>query len=195
MSYFDAELNGITESELIFFQTVSCGGSTWWTPCNTTIASNNASFTNPSYKDWIYEHPTVTIGNKFTLASKLLPLPIELITFVYSCKNSSLEWSTSSEQNNDYFTIEKSSDMIDWEFIDYITGQGNSNVRQNYSYKIDDNNQIYYRLCQFDYDNTEECFNTIYIDCEMSNVVSVYPNPSNSSVDISGWFYTLTMNI
>jgi len=194
MSYFDIELNGIAQADLIFFQTVSYDGTSWWSPCYTTISSNTATFNTPTYYDWIYEH-SITFEDKFTLASKLLPLPIELLSFGYSCENMELEWTTSSEQNNDYFTIEKSSDMINWEFVGDITGQGNSNVRQNYSYKIDDNNQIYYRLCQFDYDNTEECFNTIYIDCEMSNVVSVYPNPSNSSVDISGWFYTLTMNI
>lgn len=148
MKYFDAELNGLTEADLIFFQDVSYAGGHWWTPCFTTIASNIAEFNIPSYDNWYYTHP-ITFEDRFTLASKNDPLPIELLSFDYSCENSTLNWTTSSETNNDYFTIEKSHDTKEWEIIDKIFGQGNSNIEHNYRSFIPENG-LYYRLCQHD---------------------------------------------
>ncbi|MBI5217670.1 MAG: hypothetical protein HY958_01900, partial [Bacteroidia bacterium] len=79
------------------------------------------------------------------------PLPIELLSFTATCtqnqapspkpqepktKNPAilLEWSTATETNNAYFTIERSSDAQNWELIATVNGAGNSNTVLNYSY-------------------------------------------------------------
>jgi len=174
MLFFDVELNGL--SDLQFFQTVSYG-SEWWTPCFTTIASNVATFNNPEYDNWIYEH-SVSFDDKFTLASKDYPLPVELLDFGYDCENSTLNWTTSSETNNDYFTIEKSYDLIEWEITNKIFGQGNTNIEHSYVSIMNDNN-VYYRLCQHDYDGSKTCYNVIYVDCDTEDSFVVYPTPVN----------------
>ena len=192
MRYFDAELNSLIEGDLIFFQTVSYGTS-WWNPCYTTVVLNEATFNDPPYYDWAYEHP-ITFEDRITLGSKLIPLQVDLISFSYSCENLVIEWSTASEINNDYFTIEKSKDLLNWEYVAKISGNGNSTNLIHYSYPID-NNKVYYRLCQYDYDNTETCYDVIYINCYISDEITVYPNPSGSEagVTINGNYNSLSI--
>jgi hypothetical protein len=84
------------------------------------------------------------------------PLPITLVEFKATKVNEvvQLEWTTSTEINNDYFTIEKSTNGIDFEPISRINGAGNSNYLINYS-KFDFNIEKvinYYRLLQTDFD-------------------------------------------
>ena len=121
-------------------------------------------------------------------------LPIKLFSYDISCNNNfpQLNWSTASEINNDYFTIEKSVDALDWEIVTYIQGAGNSNQQINYSY-IDDsyknNNQTtYYRLKQTDFDGKYEYFNILPIKCEgaLNTSPIIFPNPATSTLTISG---------
>ena len=85
------------------------------------------------------------------------PLPIELLSFeanLSDSKNSTnLNWATASELDNDFFTIEKSSDLENWEVITMVDGAGFSDETINYN--ANDNNLLngtnYYRLKQTDY--------------------------------------------
>jgi hypothetical protein len=98
-----------------------------------------------------------------------IPLPIELMSF--SGKNISdynqLNWITATENNNDYFTLERSDDGHEWIEIDRINGVGNSTTLTSYSYQDYDyvNNKInYYRLSQTDFDGTRETFDIVSIN-------------------------------
>ena len=55
-------------------------------------------------------------------------LPVEFIEMTGQCSNEGVElkWATASEKNNDYFVIERSSDMENFQAIDTIKGQGNT---------------------------------------------------------------------
>ncbi len=66
-----------------------------------------------------------------------------------------INWQTASEINNDYFTVERSSDTKKWEEIEFVTGAGNSTLVLDYTI-IDKNplkGQSYYRLKQTDFDD------------------------------------------
>jgi len=83
-------------------------------------------------------------------------LPIELTFF--SAKQDDdvvrLDWQTASEKNNDYFTVERSSDTKKWEEIEFVAGAGNSSLVLDYT-TIDKHPlkyQSYYRLKQTDFD-------------------------------------------
>ena len=117
-------------------------------------------------------------------------LPVELLNF--NAKSSQnqvvLTWSTASETNNDYFTIEKSKNGIDFVEIGTVTGNGTINTISNYSFT--DNSPYlglsYYRLSQTDYDGTTEVFQII---SALSNYTttgfSISPNPvSNPSMKL-----------
>ncbi|MGE0931764.1 T9SS type A sorting domain-containing protein [Peijinzhouia sedimentorum] len=67
-----------------------------------------------------------------------------------------LDWATASEENNDYFIIERSVDGNEWEAITQKSGAGNSSQTLTYQY-IDENPIIgvsYYRLKQVDFDGS-----------------------------------------
>ncbi len=98
-------------------------------------------------------------------------LPIELISFDVFNENGIiiLKWETATETNNDYFTIERSTDAINFEPIAEINGAGNSNTSIKYSYS--DNSPIpgvnYYRLKQTDYNGDFEYFQKVSINNNM----------------------------
>lgn len=90
-------------------------------------------------------------------------LPIELINFSLDKYNDNVKinWTTGSELNNDYFTIERSFDGYIWEEIDRIDGAGNSSSFIYYSYidkQFNLSGIVYYRLKQTDYDGKFERF-------------------------------------
>jgi hypothetical protein len=98
-----------------------------------------------------------------------IALPIELIFFdgVDNTTNNLLYWSTASEKDNDYFTIERSIDGETWESISNVDAVGNSQEVLNYSYtdKTFKRGEInYYRLYQTDFNGTKEYFNIVSID-------------------------------
>lgn len=119
-------------------------------------------------------------------------LPVTLTSFEVECQKEGkkISWTTSSEINNDYFTIEKSVDALNWEIVSHIQGAGNSNQLINYSYideSYESNNQtIYYRLKQTDFDGNFEYFNVLPIKCEGATSPIIFPNPVTSTITISG---------
>lgn len=83
------------------------------------------------------------------------PLPIELLTFTAKPNGEivALNWATATETNNDYFTVERSSDAINFEPVAVVAGAGNSNTML--SYNTSDEQPLsglsYYRLKQTDF--------------------------------------------
>jgi hypothetical protein len=93
------------------------------------------------------------------------PLPIVLAFFkaIQQDEFIDLSWQTVSEENNDYYTLERSSNGINFQELTTVNGAGNSIEVMDYSYQ--DNNPFqgvsYYRLRQTDYDGTSEIFQVI----------------------------------
>jgi hypothetical protein len=119
-----------------------------------------------------------------------LPLPIELIEFNVKCLNGKtfVNWTTASEINNDYFTIEKSLDLESWEVAGVIDGAGNSESIINYSF-VDDNisnYNYYYRLKQTDFNGEFKHSEVVFSQCLNENTIVVYPNPSSGIFNING---------
>jgi hypothetical protein len=94
----------------------------------------------------------------FTGANTSQPLPIELLYFNAEKENKlvTCRWVTQSETNNDYFTVERSKDAVNFETIGQITGAGTSTLQHSYSYTdaFPIEGISYYRLRQTDFDGT-----------------------------------------
>jgi len=122
-----------------------------------------------------------------------ISLPISLIEFK-AYKSGSvviLEWSTSSEVNNEFFTIERLNENN--VFVPILThpGAGNSNRREDYQ-MVDQNPKIgynYYRLRQTDYDGKSDVFNVEVVKFDSySKEIMIFPNPTDGSqlnIDLS----------
>lgn len=111
-------------------------------------------------------------------------LPISLVSFNAFKEDDRvrLEWVTSSEINNDFFTIERSADARNFEPLLTHPGAGNSNKLRNYM-RFDENpmpGNNYYRLRQTDFDGKTEVFNieVVNFNIEESSRVEIYPNPN-----------------
>jgi len=105
-------------------------------------------------------------------------LPIELINFEGICKESiiNLYWSTSAEINNDYFTVERSYDGHDFDYLGIVQGAGNSPYINNYQYT--DFNVLakqYYQLKQTDFDGNFSYSEIISVACKQEeNEIGIY---------------------
>jgi hypothetical protein len=115
-------------------------------------------------------------------------LPVSLLSFQGHAldKNIVLSWQTSEEKSNDFFTIEKSENGIDWKTIGTIEGSETSAQLLSYSF-VDDKPEAgiqYYRLKQTDMDGTSSYFQVISIDYSSSTKITVFPNPTWGTVNL-----------
>jgi hypothetical protein len=121
------------------------------------------------------------------------PLPIELTSFNAFLVGDQVEltWTTASELNNDFFTIERSSSGEKFEAVKIVKGKGSTNLTSNYQ-AIDENplaGTSYYQLKQTDFDG-KSTYSDVKV-VENKNPVSsfkIYPNPVTNHV------FTLEMN-
>ena len=117
-------------------------------------------------------------------------LPVELLYFHATCMGDAVqfEWSTASETNNEYFTIERSTDAVNYEEIARIQGAGTTSQRSDYSFMADNSNSgmTYYRLRQTDIDGKYEIFTPIALQCsaEQATDIDLYPVPARDMVNI-----------
>ena len=95
-----------------------------------------------------------------------------------------LDWTTLTEINNDYFTIERSLDGINFEDILTEAGAGNSVEELDYR-RFDESPKEgfnYYRLRQTDYDGRTESFNIEVVEFRGGvevGKIKLYPNPTS----------------
>jgi hypothetical protein len=98
-----------------------------------------------------------------------------------------LDWTTASELNNDFFTIERSRNGTEWESLNTINGAGTSNRKIEYT-SIDEKpyqSVSYYRLKQTDYDKNSSYSPIVAIPIEEGeNEVIIFPNPSKNTFTI-----------
>lgn len=98
-------------------------------------------------------------------------LPIELLSFVAQARPDriDLRWTTGTEINNDYFTIERSRDLYGWEVLGHVQGAGNSSIPLSYSFNdirpLD--GVAYYRLKQTDFDGKFEYFRPVAVHYDL----------------------------
>ncbi len=105
----------------------------------------------------------------WTLSSVDNPLPIELTSWKGECDGGKVElsWTTSTETNNDHFTIEKSATGDTWEEIARVQAAGNTVSETNYSYYDEYANGLaYYRLSQTDADGRTVMLGTVAAGCD-----------------------------
>jgi hypothetical protein len=97
-------------------------------------------------------------------------LPVELLSFTATCESDgvTLNWQTASEQNSDFFSVERSDDGINFDRIGVVRAAGNSNVLLSYNF-LDRSNEgalTYYRLTETDFDGQEYRSPIISTECD-----------------------------
>jgi hypothetical protein len=182
--YFDTNDGVYQGSNLTIVKNTAASPNTWFdiggnstagpsvTPVSGTVVSTSS--------------PTVFNSfSRFTLGSRLVglnPLPIELISFEPVCSSEGIHfsWTTASEINNNYFSIEYSEDGIEYEVIGTVQGAGNSSTFLNYEFYF--NGAFlngYYRLKQTDLNGAFTTYPAVFLNCTSNenSSVTIYPNP------------------
>ncbi|MBI2270175.1 MAG: LamG domain-containing protein [Bacteroidetes bacterium] len=158
--------------------------SVWLDLLATLNVANNSLFKNGQ-----------TGRNEYIIASKNIinPLPIELIEFNAVCEGNKvyIKWTTASEINNDFFTVERTVDRADFETVAMVKSPGTTSGKKSYSV-IDESpspGTSYYRIKQTDFDGKTESFSLTAINFskqidESFELAKAYPNPFNKEFSI-----------
>ncbi len=94
-------------------------------------------------------------------------------------KQVEIKWETTSEQNSDYFEVERSADLKSFAVIAKVKAK--NNYQGKTVYQVTDENPVrgmnYYRLKQADRDGTSQYYRMVMVRTEGTD--APYPNPSN----------------
>ncbi len=119
------------------------------------------------------------------------PLPVKLKDFsAYQTENEevTIDWVTLTELNNSHFHIERSADLLHWSIVNKTEGNGTSNNIINYNVRDKHplNGTNYYRLVQYDYDDTKTISHIVPVEfIAKSRRHYVYPNPATDELNVS----------
>jgi hypothetical protein len=127
------------------------------------------------------------IGISLPLTQLLLPVTFNEFTAQSQGSSAVLNWTTASEENSSYFTVQTSSDGASWSNIGEVKAAGNSTTPENYSF-VDNtpasaNN--YYRILEVSLDGTEIYSVVRQLNFGQSTVLTYYPNPVKNQVTIT----------
>lgn len=133
---------------------------------------------------------TADFFRSWTLASSIVPLPIQLLGWRGSCQGTQvlLTWSTASEKDNALFTIEKSANASDWDILGTLPGAGNSSGLLSYSFEdVSGDGPSYYRLRQTDDNGSSTWSDVIAVACtdgSSTEIVNAWSRDGRLHVDV-----------
>lgn len=163
------------------------GSQSQWVDQGRSSSSSNGTSGN------LISSGAVSSFSPFTLGSStnVNPLPLVLLNFNAKAiaNNIEVKWATTSEINNDFFTLEKSTNGSEWSNIATIKGAGNSEVLTNYNFLDVNpvNGTQFYRLKQTDV-NGDFTYSAIvavtFGQSQLNNTLSMYPIPASTVLNI-----------
>lgn len=121
-------------------------------------------------------------------------LPVEFTKFTATLagnKSVKLNWTTATEKNNDYFSVEKSSNGLSFSEIGKQKGAGNSSSEKNYEFTDDSpsGGVAYYRIKQTDFDGKFDYSDIVAVSYEKkadgSCILKVFPNPCPGKCNVT----------
>jgi hypothetical protein len=128
--------------------------------------------------------------NKYIIVTKTV-LPVNILNFTGVINNgaSVLSWQTGSENNNKYFTIERSVNNQPFVNIGTVPGSGTTTTLHSYQF-VDQNPAVgamnVYRLSQVDIDGAVNPYNNyVSLNYGANNRYSLYPSPADNVINIT----------
>lgn len=112
------------------------------------------------------------------------PLPVELLEFNGEPHNDNVRlfWTTATEINNDYYTVEKSSDGVHFNALGTVKAVGDTKTKSSYEfYDTEPLSLNYYRLKQTDRNGTFSYSRIVSVAFDTEVTFSLYPNPAGSN--------------
>lgn len=174
--YLDAELNGLDKNSLLVWEKPAAGN---WTSLgeDSHDAMNN-----------YVEKTAISSMGLFTLSGPSSALPVNFILFDAHCTGNSvlLNWKTAQEANSHYFSVEKSTDGLQWTVLGNVAAAGNAAVETAYSFA--DNSPAgnnYYRIAEYDLSGAAQFTRVLRTDCGVGDAFKIWPNPVDDLLYVS----------
>ncbi|MFA5404902.1 MAG: T9SS type A sorting domain-containing protein [Ignavibacteria bacterium] len=148
-------------------------------------------FANPKNYPNTFEIHDRYINPPTVIIDESLPVLMSEFNSQIKSDNVSLRWTTTFEQNNNGFKIERKQINLDWNEIGFVKGKGNSNELTQYSFNDNklSTGKYNYRIKQVDNNGNYKYFNlknTIEIGLPSKfNLSQNYPNPFNPITKIN----------
>ncbi|MBC8032801.1 MAG: T9SS type A sorting domain-containing protein [Chitinophagaceae bacterium] len=116
-------------------------------------------------------------------------LPVKLTNFTVKYKETFVQvmWTTMTEQNNDYFNVQRSINGVQFSTVGKMKGAGNSSTPLSYSFtdRFPVSGKMMYRLQQIDFDGTILYSAIVVVENkEKETGMDVYPNPVNDQFTV-----------
>ncbi len=165
--YFDAELNGLTESNL----------QQWKSP--DTIHWSNQGFSSRDISANYVEKTGIPDFSRWTLSTPGNALPLVWGSFNTNCVNSKIviSWKTLQEFNTAFFIIQGSSSGNNWTTLTTLPAAGQTNNPVDYSFTDQQTASALYRIVQIDLDGRKTISPVLRNSCSEKEFFKVYPNP------------------
>jgi hypothetical protein len=181
--------DGVTDPANLRVVKTNGAGTVWFDAGGTGSAAGTGTITSAPFATF----SIITLGNA---TGGTNPLPIQLKSFEAKpvANQVELKWVTASELNNDYFSIQRSVDGVEFAELIRVKGQGTTQSETNYQY-LDEQPLIgrsYYRLKQTDVDKKSSYSKVVMVEMipGQNPLVSIYPNPITAgtfSINLQGY--------
>ena len=126
----------------------------------------------------------VTSFSPFTFGSgsplvNFLPVEFLYVDAIPSSSAVEIIWGTASEIDNQYFEIERSEDLMEFNKIGELEGAGFQSAENHYSFRdlAPLRGTAFYRIKQVDYDGSFKYSEIVSVQFEASSKLVIYPNP------------------
>lgn len=187
--YFeDSSRSGIANTDTSALTVAHYNGSSWDDVSSVfdTLKNGKGYITS----DWMTTFSPFTFGSKNQ--SNSLPVKWLDVSAKWNKDVADINWSTASEKDNQYFSIERSFNMKDFTEISQISSlarDGNSSRKLDYYHPdftsfYHPSAQVFYRIKQVDFDGNFEYSEIVALQKSTSEDLIVQPNPSTGSFQI-----------
>jgi len=108
--------------------------------------------------------------------SSLLPVELTLFTATPTNNGILLRWTTMSESNSDYFSLEKSKDLLNFVQVSKVKSAVYSNTKIDYEYldRTPYDGISYYRLVQVDLNGAKRIYDPIFANITFKKPVKIF---------------------
>ncbi len=152
------------------------------------LGTDSAASTIDSLVTTVVNDVSIVVNEEGTGTNLCSVLPLQLLSFnaILENKSVNLEWKTANEVNTDYFTVERSSNIISFAPLRKVNAKGtNSNVQ---TYTTNDLHPLfgtsYYRLKEIDKDGKITYSSIIPITFTAQGSLIISPNPVHNNIRI-----------
>jgi hypothetical protein len=165
---------------------------TWAMPVSCENISNlRVGFVWQSDNNSAGSDPSFAVDD-VTITATITPTPIKLLNFTAKFDGQDkvvLTWSTGTESNNDFFTLERSGNGLEFNGISIVNGAGNSSHTISYS-EVDDaplKGLSYYRLKQTDFNGGYSYSDIVPVEISTGDfaIVTAYGNREDGLLEVT----------